>query len=896
MKRLSGKLLVATALSAGVLAGMPAVAQQQPGTGLEEIVVTGSRIKREDITGVGPATVLTNEFIQSTGIASVETLLQRLPSSAGFAGNQTSAYWTSNGWGTAQVNLRGLGANRTLVLLNGRRIVPGGTGANSSPDLNTIPVSIIERIDVLKDGASAIYGADAVAGVVNVITRDDFEGVEVSAKYGITEEGDGEEKSADLTWGLSGEKGNFVASLTYYKSEPVNMADREPCGLGEVDGELVCVGSSATIGGRALLPTGQRINFNQTPGGDGDFFEPYNGAIHNFNSNPYLNAVNPIERISASAFGNINVTDDVKLFTELMFTNRQSTQLATPGSLRNLSIPATNPTNPTGQDIILEQRRLMEPGPRDFFQDVDTWRTVVGLTGDLANGWTWETAFNWGRTTGIDGSNNIANLDRVGDTLNTDVCSFAAGAAIPCGDYLGAGDLSPEVLDYILFTMRDSGGNEQISGTFDITGSLFALPAGDVGFAAGVVYREEKGWRDPDPLTVLGVANTNQQDPISGEFTAKEAYVELAVPVLSNLPFVQRLDVNAAARYSDYDLFGSDENYKLGLDWQVIDGVRLRATYATAFRIPNVPELFGGVAEGNLTTTDPCSGYASLPAGSVVAQNCAASGVPAGYQQLGNTILTTVGGNENLDPESAESFTVGAVYQPPFVEGLTLTVDYFDITIKDAIRAIPGSTKLAVCYESAGLSHPFCGPEHFTRNALTGDINFLSAQPVNTGREEMKGVDFGLIYEFSIGEFAAAIDWNTTYLDTYTITPFQGAEEIVFDGFIGGGNGGFPHWRSNVNATLAGDRWSGTYSVQWIGKATDFNASEGDIGHRTPNVFYHNVQVGYDFNDQARIAVGVDNLFDEDAPFIQSWTDANTDTMTYDLLGRRGYVRLTYTF
>lgn len=893
MTKATGNLFIATALATGVLA---APTQAQDSRALEEIVVTGSRIARQDITGVGPATVLTAEAIRNTGVTSVETLLQRLPSSAGFAGNQTNAYWANNGYGTAQVNLRGLGINRTLVLLNGRRVVAGGTGANSAPDLNTIPVSVIQRIDVLKDGASAIYGADAVAGVVNIVTRTDFDGVEVSAKYGITDEGDGEEKSADLTWGTSGDKGAMVATFSYYESEAVNLADREPCGLGESGGQLVCVGSSSTVGGRALLPNGQSINFNQTPGGNGNFYEPYSGAKHNFNSNPFLNAVNPIERFSANMFGHLNLSDEVRLFSELMFTNRQSDQIATPGTLRNLTVAANNPTNPTGQTLTIQGRRLAEPGPREFYQDVDTWRTVAGLDGRFANGWRWEAAFNWGRNKGVDGSTNVANLDRVRQTLNSTVCSTAAGAAIPCGDYLGAGDLTPQVLDYILYTSRDSGGNEQISGTFDLSGSVFELPAGDVGFATGVAWRNDKGWRDPDALTVLGIANTNQQDPIAGQVKAKEAYLELQVPLLSDLPFARRLELNAAARYSDYDLFGSADNYKAGLDWQVIDGVRLRATYGTAFRIPNVPELFGGVSEGNLTTTDPCSNYAALPASSVVAANCRASGVPAGFRQLGNTILTTVGGNSALKPETSDSFTVGTVIQPQFANGLTLTADLFDIRIKDAIRSIPGSTKLSVCYNAAGLNHPFCGSQHFTRNTLTGEINFLSAQPVNTGREKMRGVDFGLLYQFELADLGVALDWNATWLDKYTITPFQGAAPIIFDGHIGGGNGGFPHWRSNLSGTVSDEKWNATWSVQWIGKATDFNAAPTEIGYRTPNVFYHNLQASYELVDGARVAVGIDNLFDRDAPFIKSWTDGNTDTMTYDLLGRRGYVRLTYSF
>lgn len=888
------RLLLASAVLSGAMVGAPALAQTADAE-VGEVVVTGSRIKREDISGVGPATVVSMEQIANTGVTNVEMLLQRLPASAGAAGGQTNAYWTGNGYGTAQVNLRGLGINRTLTLINGRRVVNGGTGANSAPDLNMIPTPIIGRMDVLKDGASAIYGADAVAGVVNIVTINNFEGLKVTGKYGITGEGDGADYTVDVLWGKRGERGGVTAALTYQKTEAVNLASRAPCGLGEVGGQLVCVSSASTVGGRAVLPNGQQINFNQTLGGDGNFYEPYSAAKHNFNSNPFLNAVSPIERISTAFLADYDLTDDVSLFAEVFFTHRESNQIATPGTLRNLAIAAANPTNPTGQDITLIQRRLAEPGPRQFFQETDTYRFVAGARGAITGDWTWEAAANWGRNTGIDGSTNVANLERVANTLNTSLCKTTPGASIPCADYLGFGDLTPDVLKYILFTTRDSGGNEQRSVTFDVTGTVMQLPAGPLAAAAGVVYREEEGWRNPDALTVRGVANTNQQDPIAGSVTAKEAYLELSAPVVADLPLIKRLDLDAAVRLSDYDLFGSNQTYKVGMNWTLFDGLRLRATFGTGFRIPSVPELFGGVAEGNLTTTDPCSRY-STSGNAVLIANCQTSGVPAGYIQLGNTVLTTVGGNQDLQPETAETFTLGLVWQPTQLNGLSVTVDYFDIKIEDAIRSIPGSTKLSVCYASQGLSHPFCSASSFTRSPLTGEVNFLSAQPVNTGQERMKGVDMGVRYDFDLGERRASLDWNTTYLSEYVITPFPGAAPIVFDGHIGGGNGGYPHWRSYATFSVQDDRWTGSYSVQFIGEATDFNAKPTDIGYKSPNVFYHNAQFAYRLGEQADIALGVDNIFDEKAPFIKSWTDGNTDTMTYDLLGRRAYVRLTYQF
>jgi len=866
-------------------------------TTLDAVQVTGSHIKRLQLSGVGPVTVLDAEAIERSGATSVDTLLQRLPASAGFAGSQSNAYWAENGYGTSQVNLRGLGINRTLVLLNGRRVVNGGTGANSSVDLNMIPVALIERIEVLKDGASAIYGADAVAGVVNIITKKKYDGAEVAVRYGQTFENDGDDAAFDLVWGSHSERGSLMAGLSYSEGGTVNMASRAPCGLGEVDGRLQCVGSSTTIGGRALLADGRRINFNQVPGGDGNFYEPYSAAKHNYNGNPTLNAVNPIKRISASMLGDMQLSDDLSLFTELMYTNRQSDQLAAPGGLgvyRPINIAANHPTNPTGQNLLLQRRRLQEAGPREFFQETNTFRAVVGLEGRLGMNWDWSAAINWGRNTGTDGSTKVANLDRVDNTLNPAICSNAPGAAIPCGDYLGYGDISQKVLDYILFTTRDHGGNEQKSFTANLSGQLFELPAGWVGFASGIEVRKERGWRDPDPLTVLGIANTNQQDPIAGEYLAKEAFAEFAVPLLQGRALAESLTLNLAVRYSDYDLFGEDINYKVGLDWQVVPSLKLRANYATAFRIPNIPELFGGIAEGNLTTTDPCSGWASQPAGSQVRQNCQAYGVPAGYVQPGNTILTTSGGNMNLEPEDARSLTLGAVWTPGFAPGLTLTADYFNIRIDNAIQRIDGSTKLAICYNTPELAHPFCGNENFTRNPITGEVDFLSSQPVNAADERVSGIDLGGLYEFELAGFDSSFSLDVSYLDKYDVRPFPGAEVIHYAGKITGGRGSYTHWRAFTSLTMSRDEWSGTYSLQYIGKADDINAARGDIGDHSPSVSYHNVQLKYSPVKSFDVSFGIDNLFDKKPPFIQSYTDANTDTMTYDLLGRRWYARFGY--
>lgn len=902
--KLAKRLLLSTAMAVGlsvgfagsvqaqgeaeVIAVQPEIEEDSTST-QEKVVITGSRIQRLDLTSVGPISVLDDEDIYRTGITNVEELLQTQSFSAGFAGNSNAAYWVAGGWGTAQVNLRGLGANRTLVLLNGRRVVAGGSGANSSVDLNMIPVSMLERVEVLKDGASAVYGADAVAGVVNLITKDSFEGLKLDSKFGISDEGDAEEYLFDLTYGVASERGNLLFSASYQNNKAAPLDTRAPCSLADTDGDgdLECTsGSSSTAGGRAVFANGDQINFI-----GGDAFEPFDIAAHGFNSNPFFNAANPVERVTFGAVGNYKLTDSVNFFSEALFNWRTSNQPGSPATLSNIDFDAAHPTNPTGQDITLLRRRTAEFGSRQFEQDVTTWRLVAGIEGDLFDGWNYDVALNWGRNTAVDALLNNVNTRRLGETLDPAVCG---ANGIPCADILGEGDLTADVGDYILINQRDTGGNEQISFSGNIAGALFELPAGPLGFAAGFEYREDKGWLEPDSLLVAGDALGNAQDPVSGSIEAQELYAEVNVPIIREVPLIDSLDLDLALRYSDYDLFGSDTNYKVGVNWQVIPDFKLRGTYSTAFRVPSVTELFSGVSEGQIPTADPCSNWTTLDPSSVVYQNCQAAGVPASYTQFGSAIITDRGGNINLQPEDAKTFTIGAVIQPRAVPGLSFTVDYFDIDIEDAIRQTSGSSKLASCYTSVGLSHPFCGPTHHTRNALTGDINYLSAQSANTGDEVMTGVDFSATYDFAAFAFDHTVDLQATHLMKYEVSAFDGDTPFIYDGGVGCCDGGYPEWRANASWTASNDRLTGVYNVQMIGSATDYFGAPGAVGTDIDAVFYHNVQGSYQINEKLKLSAGVDNLFDKKAPYVRSWSDGNTDTMTYSLLGRYLYARATF--
>ena len=875
--------LVSLAL-AGVL---PAQALAATSTAdVERIVVTGSHIKRADMESASPVTLIDAEQISRSGIANLEDLLQEMTASAGPAGNATNAYWTSNGYATAQVNLRGMGIKRTLVLLNGRRFVNGGTGANSSVDLNSIPTAMIKRIEVLKDGASAIYGADAVAGVVNIITKDDFNGAELSMKAGATLHGDGDNQEFNLMLGgdFADNRGHSVTNLSYVNTSAVRQSDRIDCPKSEENGQLICIGSSNTPGGRAHLANGDELQFNQTPGGDGNSFEPYDYGKHSWDWTPYLNAVSPTERINLANFTRFELSDRLSLFSEVLVAKRKSEQIVTPRTMRPVAVDADFIYNPVGEDLTLKRRRMMELGAPYFFQESDTIRAVLGFEGELNNGWQWDIAYNYGRNTANDGWTFDVDNQAIAETLDQDLCSTEPGAAIPCGDYFGIGELSPEVIDYITYRREGTGGNEMRSLSANITGDITSLPAGELAFAAGIDRRYESGWRNPDSI----VLKNGGEEAIDGSFDVTEAYVEFSVPLLSNLPLAEQVNLDAALRYSDYNTFGSKNTYKLGLTWTVNDSLMLRGVRSTAFRTPTLGEQSGSTNAENLTTVDPCEN-----ATGAIAANCQAAGVPVDFIQDGTTVLTGVGGNPAVSPEEATTTTLGLIWEPAFLPGFSTTVDYFKIDMDDAISSVSGSNVLRLCYTDPVGYGDYCNA--FVRDPQTHQVTSLQKRPVNAAKEEIAGIDFNSRYNFELMALDATVNLDLTRLLTHENTAFPGAETEDLVGVITEDRGSYTKWRGNLDFQLKGDDWAAGWSMRYIGKAKDENGG-GPIGSEVPSIVYNDIQGSYFVSENLRVSVGFDNIFDKKAPFMSSWNDANTDVFTYDLLGRRGYIKMVYGF
>ncbi|USD36433.1 MULTISPECIES: TonB-dependent siderophore receptor [Ferrimonas] len=978
--------IVSKAVRLAMITGASAAALTAPAVWAEEedverIEVTGSRIKRADIEGASPVSVITAEQLQATGIVKVSDALQQLSAAQG--GITTAV--NNGGEGKLSIDLRGLGAKRTLVLVNGRRFVNSGTGANDSVDLNNIPVSMVKRIEVLKDGASAVYGSDAIAGVINVITKNDFEGFEFSAQYGETTEGDGDEYELSATFGSNFEKGNVVVNVGYYNRGEVRQGDRSfsACPLSENADGTYCAGSANSIGmgafvnGSEGLAIGSDGNFfgyigdtkvsdpnsddpdattyeifdqagtaighlsdegvssyepwlQFEPGGDGSSsdkgYHPFSDADrYNYAAVSYLST--PAERANFSVNGTYEFNDDLRFISENSFVWRHSNQQMAPQpinyTLNNWTLPANYPyaqnysflpdgitagtINPvtgeavTGQDQLWPLRRMTEVGPRIFEQTVYTWRTVVGFEGTLADEWQWGVSYMAGRNDAKDVSDNYINMDRVVKSV-TENCEGVSpdgtgnNPDAPCINYFGEGSLTPNDVKYIAYTDQGTGFNQQEIIEAHISGDAFDMPAGAVGIAAGIEHRRESAGFQPDALTVAGLGSGNAQDPTSGRYDVSEAFVELAIPVVADAGFIENFDIEAAVRYSDYSTFGSDTNYKIGATLRTGGGLMLRSVASTAFRAPTVNELFGGQSDSYENYADPCS---NADANATVKANCIADGVTPGTPQQNQQTRAKVGGNPDLQAETADTFTVGLVYEPTFIENLSMTVDYYDIEIEDAISNVDVNTKVDVCYNSAngGVdgTGTFCND--IGRDAV-GQIDGVIATLENVANIQTSGLDFNVAYNFDAAGLDWRVDYESTYLLEYDFTPYAGADPFDYVGQVFSSGGSYVEWKHSFNAAVRGDTWAFNYQMRYLEGLDRFEAdpAKPKLGDSTDAVMYHDISGSYFVNDYVTVTAGIDNLFDEEPPYVTNGIDGNTDTYTYDVLGSRWYVQTIVKF
>jgi iron complex outermembrane receptor protein len=914
---------------------------------LDQVVVVGSRIRRVDVETSQPVFVLEQEQIQRTGLVSLGDILQDL-TAHGAALNTTV---NNGGNGDTLIDLRNLGPNRTLVLVNGRR---WNTGLDGVVDLNEIPLAIVERIEVLKDGASAIYGSDAIAGVINITTRADYEGLEARAYIGENEEGDGRVESYDATMGASSERGNVVFNVSYVKQEPIFAGEREISAVpvfGLPPNDLRAFASPSTplgrygfgpagncpfnpagtypggpgCNGRQGRPPGARNRFDPASGGY-PLFDPFTDA-YNFAPENYLQT--PQERTSLYVQTRYDLSPTVALTTEVLYNERRSAQLLAPSPFNisvafgppfNFAIPADHVYNPFGQPVTSLSLR---PGgqSRRFEQDSDTFRAGGGLGGQFE---LFERSFAWdfsavhaqqelnqsdsGQLNGFrmiqalgPSYRDAGGVARCGTPL-----SPIAGC-VPLDAFRGPEAFTPEMLEFLYFTAQSRYGAELWNYSANLTGDLVDLPAGPLAFAAGYEYRRDRGEYEPDALLQLGSLGGFTPQPEAGTSSVDEFYAEFVVPLLAERPFAEVLEVNMAARWSDYDSFGDTTNLKAGFRWKPIGELLVRGNYSEGFRAPTLDELFAPATStfGLTVEDDPCviGNSPTDPA------NCAADGVPGGaYEPVANLYDIVFGGNTELLPETAVTKTLGLVWSPPWIEGFDLALDWYRIEIADAIAPTDPFTLIQICVFQAV-------PEacaRTTRDSTTGELVFVDSRALNSGNLDVEGYDLTIRYarQTSIGRFSML--WDSTYYAEYTYEIPRGAMPVPVPGNYTTFE---PGWRYRSNLDLAWQRgdWEASFGVRYypgLDEGCFLNAfyfdacSSPDVEspvffgfpeNRIDDRWYFDLQGAWNTPWSSEIRVGIQNLFDEDPPVSYS-AFANSFDPQYPVPGRFWYASYTQKF
>ncbi|ACY15811.1 TonB-dependent receptor plug domain-containing protein [Haliangium ochraceum] len=930
-----------------------AEAEEDVFTGEEEvIVVTGSLIERRELTTSAPLAVLDKSELDAAGVASIGDILQNLPSQS----NAINVQFNNGGDGSTRVNLRGLGAARTLVLVNGRRHVAGGTGANASVDLNAIPTAVIERVEVLKDGASAIYGSDAISGVVNIITRTNFDGVEAAVYTGSTGDGLGQVFDVSVVMGQTTERGNIVFAAGFTDQQPINAGERDFSRSDKAydweTGEVATSGSSATPQGVLIdrnpdavgNDAWQQVVANNPDSGGAYYNDPVagwrtfnafgnsdvgEGDLYNYQPENYL--VTPQQRYNVFSTGSYKFHDNVRGYFEATYTNRSSDQKLAPEPLftitEGITVSGDNYYNPFGRDFVDIRRRMVEADVRRSIQDVNTFRVVTGIDGHLPEdlpvlqNWRWDLSFNYGRTKAEDINAGNFQLSKVANAIGpsfvgadgTPQCGTPdnpIAGCVPLNLFGGVGTITQDQLDYITYNGINSGFNEQQMFMFSTAGKVVDLPnGGDISLAIGAEYRKEAGADLPNPLVATGDTTGNKSEPTEGSYNVREGYAELSVVPLVGAPGAEWVELNAAIRAFDYNTFGSDYTWKVGARWSFGEGLAVRGTYSTAFRAPAISDLYSGVVDGFPPVTDPCDVSQGSRSDNVQA-NCSADGVPDNYVDSRTQIRTLGGGNEDLQPETAKVFTVGAVYEPKFVEGLALTLDYFDIAVDNAISSLGAGLILSSCYSLAPEERKYC--ELIDRNPDTNFLNVINDTAINVGGNETRGLDFNVRYtqNTDIGSFR----YNLEGTRLFQFDSIE-ADGSVIEGLGVYDLGVFPTWRGNLGLMWGLDEWGAGTNVRYIHSFVEcenddcLRGTTADGGPRGEGIDVYEREVSANVTADlfgtytlessvgtSRLTLGVNNVLDQRPAIIYNGFLATSDASTYDFLGRYFYARFVQQF
>jgi iron complex outermembrane receptor protein len=926
---------------------------------IQEITVTGSRIVRRDFETSSPVFTLDSNAIRDAGTPQIEQILNELPQLVPTI--TTTSNNPSNG-GQAQVDLRGLGAGRTLVLLDGARIQPSTVGG--AIDLNTIPAGLIQSIEIVTGGGSAVYGSDAIAGVVNIKLRRDFEGIEVSGLTARTDQSDGDTNTVSLMMGgnFADNRGNAVVYMSYDERDGVFAGARkfsevalgpnlQPQGSAAVpEGFYWSSGNNpasqaaydSVFGAGAVASSGS-IGFNAdgslfsrvgTVGFTGDKNDPgFNPAVFSYNYAPVNYLQLPLERRQIAAMAHYAVSDSAEVYSRMSFTNYSAAQelAATPitsgvgstVSTSNPFIPAdlatilASRTNPTAPFTFF--KRTTEVGARGSINDYDVLQVTAGLRGDFQLGdydWNYDVFGSWGRTQRTELQTGNVSRSKLQSAYN-------ATAANP--DPLGCGGLNPFGLDRIspacaakiAVTAQNTTIVINKQAAAFVTGGIMELPAGTLQVATGLEYRSSDAEFRPDQFLSSGdVVGFNAQQPVAGGIDVTEVFLEVSVPLLADMTAVKYLGLTGAVRRSDYNLAGNVDTYMAGVEYEPIDFWKIRGSYNRAIAAPSVSTLFAPVNEGFPQYSDPCWNGSAARTGANAAQVnalCAAQGAPANFPQGNSQIRALSGGNPNVQPEIADTYTFGAVWTPNLNDfSVRVAVDWFRYELEEAIGSVGAASIVSRCFNDQGANPSYSAGNQwcqlFERNS-GGIAENVRGNAQNLGANNIDGIDLQIDGRTEFGPGAFTANLALTHLLKWEQQEDPSAPLTAQVGTIGSlTTETFPEWKARLSmGYLFSD-----YNVQWTMNYIDGMDVVNPNGSRSrvvsglaPSVSsytYHRLTAGWTPNQVEGLSLtfGINNLFDKDPPVYttdgQAGVQANTNPSTYDVLGRRYFLSATYKF
>lgn len=920
-------IALTSAPASGQVAAAPVAAQaEETAPNQEDIVVTGSRIARPGLTSISPVATLGRDEIQLDRAVNIETVLTELPQ---FTGSFSGVSNGADSRGAATADLRGLGQNRTLVLIDGTRGTP--FGFRNSVDLNSIPASLVERVEVLTGGAAAVYGADAVAGVVNFIMRDDFEGVEGTALYNVSERGDASNYGANVAVGTGlGDRGNVTAYVGWSERMPVFKSARGFASPERNDAGII---TARPLGGSFRRSDSAPV-FNLSGVGGSAASSTFAFTDAGVLQGPATTSVlSPLEtliiaqkRFNAATFFHYDLTSGMELYGRAMFVRSESRDSLPPATIAtNVLIQRNNPfldatldrvlagafnLNSTGTGpgtdaaLINVTRSLGEFGTRT----TETVRTAgqgqIGVRGDLGR-FKWNVYAQYGitdETSTVFGEGLLARLQQAANTTvdagGGPVCTNAANGCVPV-DLFGPGRISNAARDFIGTSLKLGRRREQFVTSATLAGDtsgFLTLPGGSIDFVVGVEYRDEQGDNEFDPAIRAGQTfNQGTRRPFSGEFNVKEVFGEVRLPILRDIPLVRELNLEAAYRYSDYSTTGGTDAYKIGGDWAVTDDIRFRGSYQSVVRSPNIGELFGATSSiPLLNITDPCANPAA--SGADVA-TCVASGAPAGgFTQNLTGALFLFGGDPNIQPETGKTWTAGAVLTPSFLKGFTLTADYYNIKIDNAIGAVLPQPTLNTCFIVVrDIDNIFC---QRVRRGPNGQLASVDSSDINVAELRSKGVDVVADYNLNLGRARLGLDYAGSFVISQKQQNGVTAPVVECAGRFGATCGlevrrALPKYRHRASATVKANDITLRGSWRLEGKVRD-DAIATFLVEEIGAISYFDLALAVDVRPSMRFVIGVDNLLDRRPPIVgTNAADANTFPQSYDVIGRRFGVSVT---